>query len=44
MKFGLDIIIVDLISGRGVRILCDFNPYEMSDWIINKDRKGFEFF
>jgi hypothetical protein len=24
-------------------ILCDFNPYEMSDWIINKDRKGFEF-
>lgn len=24
-------------------ILCDFNPYEMNDWIINKDRKGFEF-
>ena len=24
-------------------ILCDFNPYLMSDWIINKDRKGHEF-
>lgn len=24
-------------------ILCDFNPYEMNDWVINKDRKGFEF-
>lgn len=24
-------------------ILCDFNPYEMSDWIINKERKGHEF-
>lgn len=24
-------------------ILCDFNPYEMNDWIINQDRKGFEF-
>lgn len=24
-------------------ILCDFNPYEMSDWIINKDKKGFMF-
>lgn len=24
-------------------ILCGFNPYEMSDWIINKERKGFEF-
>ncbi len=24
-------------------ILCGFNPYEMSDWIINKDRKGWEF-
>lgn len=24
-------------------ILCGFNPYEMSDWIINKDRKGHEF-
>ena len=24
-------------------ILCGFNPYEMSDWIINKKRKGFEF-
>lgn len=24
-------------------MLCGFNPYEMSDWIINKDRKGFEF-
>jgi hypothetical protein len=24
-------------------ILCDFNPYEMSDWLINKGRKGFEF-
>lgn len=24
-------------------ILCDFNPYEVSDWIINKERKGFEF-
>ena len=21
-------------------ILCGFNPYEMSDWIINKKRKG----
>lgn len=24
-------------------LLCDFNPYEMSDWLINKERKGFEF-
>ena len=24
-------------------ILCDFNPYVISDWIINKDRKGWEF-
>lgn len=24
-------------------ILCDFNPWKMNDWIINKDRKGFEF-
>ena len=24
-------------------ILCDFNPWEMNDWIINKDRKGYEF-
>lgn len=24
-------------------ILCDFNPYEMSDWIINKEQKGFMF-
>ena len=24
-------------------ILCGFNPYEMSDWIINQDRKGHEF-
>ena len=24
-------------------ILCDFNPYDMSQWIIEKDRKGFEF-
>lgn len=24
-------------------ILCDFNPYEVSDWIINKDRHGYEF-
>lgn len=24
-------------------ILCDFNPYDMSDWLINKERKGFEF-
>ena len=24
-------------------ILCDFNPYDISDWIINKKRQGFEF-
>lgn len=24
-------------------ILCDFNPYDMSQWIIEKDRKGHEF-
>lgn len=24
-------------------IMCDFNPYELSDWIINKDRPAFEF-
>lgn len=24
-------------------ILCDFNPHDMSDWIINKKKKGFEF-
>lgn len=24
-------------------ILCDFNPKQMNDWIIVKDRKGFEF-
>jgi len=24
-------------------ILCDFNPYDMNEWIIIKDRKGFEF-
>lgn len=24
-------------------ILADFNPYEMSEWIIKKERKGFEF-
>lgn len=24
-------------------ILCDFDPYEMSDWLINKERKGFEY-
>lgn len=24
-------------------ILCDFSAYDMSDWIINKDRKGFEY-
>ena len=24
-------------------ILCDFNPWVMNDWIINKERKGFEF-
>lgn len=24
-------------------ILCDFNPWEMNEWIIVKDRKGFEF-
>jgi DNA polymerase len=24
-------------------ILCDFNPKDMNDWIIYKDRKGFEF-
>lgn len=24
-------------------ILADFNPYEVSDWIINQDRKGYEF-
>lgn len=24
-------------------ILADFNPYDMNDWLINKDRKGFEF-
>lgn len=24
-------------------ILCDFNPWDMNDWIINKDRKGYEF-
>lgn len=24
-------------------ILCDFNPYEMSQWIIEQDRQGFEF-
>ena len=24
-------------------ILCDFNPWEMNDWLINKERKGFEF-
>ena len=24
-------------------ILCDFNPYVVSDWIINKNRKGWEF-
>ena len=24
-------------------ILCDFDPKEMNDWIIKKDRKGYEF-
>lgn len=24
-------------------ILCGFNPWDMNDWIINQDRKGFEF-
>lgn len=24
-------------------ILCDFNPYDLSDWIINKGRHAFEF-
>ena len=24
-------------------ILCDFNPYDMSDWLINKGQKGFMF-
>lgn len=24
-------------------ILCDFSAYDMSDWLINKNRKGFEF-
>lgn len=24
-------------------ILCDFNPWDMNDWLINKNRKGFEF-
>ena len=24
-------------------ILCDFNPYEMNDWIINREQKGFMF-
>ena len=24
-------------------ILCDFNPYAMSDWIINQDKKGYLF-
>ena len=24
-------------------ILCDFNAYDMNDWIINKERHGFEF-
>lgn len=24
-------------------ILCDFEPWEMNDWLINKERKGFEF-
>jgi hypothetical protein len=24
-------------------ILCGFDPYEMNEWIITKDRKGFEF-
>jgi len=24
-------------------ILCDFNPYDMNTWIIDKDRKGHEF-
>lgn len=24
-------------------ILCDFNPYDMSNWLIVKERKGFEF-
>lgn len=24
-------------------ILCGFNPYEISDWIINQDRQGWEF-
>lgn len=27
----------------GKAILCDFNPKEMNDWIIVKDRKGWEF-
>lgn len=24
-------------------IICGFNPYDMNDWIINKNRKGWEF-
>lgn len=24
-------------------ILCDFNPFEMNEWLITKGRKGFEF-
>lgn len=24
-------------------ILCDFDPYEMNDWIINQDRHGYQF-
>lgn len=24
-------------------ILCDFDPYEVNDWIINQDRRGYEF-
>lgn len=24
-------------------ILCDFNPYDISNWIINKERKGWEY-
>lgn len=24
-------------------ILCDFNPWDMNNWIINKERKGYEF-
>lgn len=24
-------------------ILCGFNPYDISDWIINKDRQGWEY-